>query len=313
MPSEGTMPFAVSRFDTSKVIVLLKAIAARRYFRAVHSTLTEFTPVETTDGELESSDFLAFRTTHGVEIFSRQGVPNTTPIGPLFSTAAFSFPLLHWTEMETASKEQMRRLVIGMHNYHDAYKAFPARFNQDKDGRPLLSWRVHLLPYVGEKDLYEQFHLDEPWDSEHNQTLISKMPRLLMHPRISLAPGQTPYVAVVGDDTIWRNPQDDDQRPTGITLEQIAFADGTSLTGAVAEVNADHSVVWTQPEDIAIEKEGPMQKLSGNWRQGFLLAMSDASVRTLRSDLDAAKLSNLFRFNDGQPPMATLKTWWISR
>ena len=46
----------------------------------------------------------------------------------------------------------------------------------DKDGKPLLSWRVLILPYVEQEDLYKQFHLDEPWDSEHNKKLIEKMP-----------------------------------------------------------------------------------------------------------------------------------------
>ena len=43
-------------------------------------------------------------------------------------------------------------------------------------GKPLLSWRVHLLPFLEENELYEQFKLDEPWDSPHNIKLLDQMP-----------------------------------------------------------------------------------------------------------------------------------------
>ncbi|HKB04137.1 MAG TPA: DUF1559 domain-containing protein, partial [Gemmataceae bacterium] len=46
----------------------------------------------------------------------------------------------------------------------------------DKAGKPLLSWRVELLPYMEQADLYKQFRRDEPWDSEHNLQLLAKMP-----------------------------------------------------------------------------------------------------------------------------------------
>lgn len=45
-----------------------------------------------------------------------------------------------------------------------------------EDGKPLLAWRVLLLPYLGEEDLYQQIRLDEPWDSEWNRQFTAKTP-----------------------------------------------------------------------------------------------------------------------------------------
>jgi hypothetical protein len=54
----------------------------------------------------------------------------------------------------------------------------------DKKGKALLSWRVALLPYLDQNNLFNQFHLDEPWDSAHNKKLLSKMPKVFAPPGV---------------------------------------------------------------------------------------------------------------------------------
>ena len=70
----------------------------------------------------------------------------------------------------------LKSIAVAMVNYNDAKRSFPPAAIADKDGQPLLSWRVKLLPFLNQEDLYKQFHLDEPWDSEHNLPLVKKMP-----------------------------------------------------------------------------------------------------------------------------------------
>ncbi|MBM4090163.1 MAG: DUF1559 domain-containing protein, partial [Planctomycetes bacterium] len=82
----------------------------------------------------------------------------------------------------TSSSNNLKQIALAMHNYHDVYKKFPPRASLDANGKPLLSWRVHILPFVEEVALYEQFKLDEPWDSPHNSQLIDKMPRVYQNP-----------------------------------------------------------------------------------------------------------------------------------
>src|SRR4051794_32667612 len=65
-----------------------------------------------------------------------------------------------------------------MHNYSSAHGSLPPPAVYGKDGRPLLSWRVAILPFIEQDDLYKQFRLDEPWDSPHNRRLLPKMPKL---------------------------------------------------------------------------------------------------------------------------------------
>ena len=110
------------------------------------------------------------------------------------------------------SANNLKQLALAMHNYHDAHKSFLPAASHDAEGKPLLSWRVHLLPYL-DKQLYDQFHLDEPWDSEHNRTLIEKMPRVFRCPASKLGgQGRTSYLVAVGKETVFPGRE-------GLTLE----------------------------------------------------------------------------------------------
>ncbi|HMC89933.1 MAG TPA: DUF1559 domain-containing protein, partial [Gemmataceae bacterium] len=80
------------------------------------------------------------------------------------------------TAADTKCANNLKQLGLALHNYHDTYGRFPAVANFDKDGKPLLSWRVHLLPFLDEGQLYREFHLNEPWDSAHNKKLVSRLP-----------------------------------------------------------------------------------------------------------------------------------------
>ena len=74
-------------------------------------------------------------------------------------------------------KRHLIKIGVELHRYHDAHgKKLPASAIRDRAGKPLLSWRVALLPHLGQDALYKQFKLDEPWDSEHNRKLIPRMP-----------------------------------------------------------------------------------------------------------------------------------------
>jgi RNA polymerase sigma factor (sigma-70 family) len=79
------------------------------------------------------------------------------------------------TAQRIKSMNNLRQIMLAIHNYHDANNRLPADV-RDKDGKPLLSWRVLILPYLEQDNLYQQFHLDEPWDSEHNLKLLRQMP-----------------------------------------------------------------------------------------------------------------------------------------
>jgi hypothetical protein len=197
----------------------------------------------------------------------------------------------------TRSANNLKQIMIAMHTYHDTYRHFPAAYGMKKDGTKLLSWRVYLLPYLEQDALYKEFHLDEPWDSEHNKKLISRMPDLFASPALpaELAKkGMASYVVPVGEKTIFEGSE-------GTPLAQVT--DGTSNTIAVLEADAEHAVVWTKPDDLKIDWKD-LKKGLELWKGGatsvFMAALCDGSIRMVSEKVEPALLKRLLQMNDGE-------------
>jgi hypothetical protein len=192
------------------------------------------------------------------------------------------------------STNNLKQIAIAMHNYHDANKCFPPHEIYSADGKPLLSWRVLVLPYVEQNQLYQQFHLNEPWDSPHNRALVEKMPPLYRCPGSKLKEkGRTNYVVSVGPQTVFHGRQ-------GTPIKDIT--DGTSNTIMVVECDDPHSPVWTKPDDLPFDPKDPMRGLGHIFTGGFQLAMCDGSVRFTSTSIPPETLRALFTKAGGEPP-----------
>ena len=75
----------------------------------------------------------------------------------------------------------MKHISLAMLNYEPIYQSFPPAAIE-KDGKPLLSWRVAILPYLGQDALYKQFHLDEPGTARTTLKSPRKSPRFSNRP-----------------------------------------------------------------------------------------------------------------------------------
>ena len=186
----------------------------------------------------------------------------------------------------------LKMLALAMHNFHDTYKSFPPHASYDDQGRPLLSWRVFLLPFVDELELYNQFHLDEPWDSEHNRKLIAKMPDVFSceHPELAQK-GMTTFLVPRGEGTVFSGQE-------GVALKDIR--DGSSDTALIFAVAPEHAVTWTKPSDLEVDMENPGKGLIGPDQDRFYVSLADGSVHTLPSDVDPKKLRAFLLRSDGE-------------
>ncbi len=185
----------------------------------------------------------------------------------------------------STSMNNMKQINLALHNYRDQNNSFPAQSNFNADGKPLLSWRVHILPYLEQQALYNQFHLDEPWDSEHNKNLIAKMPAIYADPSSALLreEGRTHYLGVKGEGMFF------DGSPEGTKFVDIR--DGTSNTIMLVQVNDQRATTWTKPDDWEIDPKNPLSGLAPNLHPGsFLASFADAHVRTLSENIDIDRL-----------------------
>jgi len=170
--------------------------------------------------------------------------------------------------------ENMKQLMLAMHNYECVYGTLPTD-TIDAEDKPLLSWRVHLLPYLEELPLYEQFKLDEAWDSANNKPLLEKMPKIFAPVRVET---EEPYCTFLqgflGDDALFHT-----DRTKKRNL--IAFIDGIANT--VGLVEAKEPLPWSKPGDIPFDSKTALPELGGQLGGDFYIALCDCSVRFVNS------------------------------
>jgi prepilin-type processing-associated H-X9-DG protein len=168
----------------------------------------------------------------------------------------------------------LKQIAMAMHDYESAFGSFPPAATYDKDGKPLLSWRVLLLPYLEERGLYDQFHLDEAWDSPSNKPLADRMPRMFQCPSGDLSQGLTMYEVIVDPRSVFTG------KPAGVPISNVS--DGTSKTLLVVEGKSP--VPWSKPSDLSLPASKPLLGMGSKHPGGFNAAMADASVRFIRTE-----------------------------
>jgi prepilin-type processing-associated H-X9-DG protein len=139
----------------------------------------------------------------------------------------------------------LKKIGAAMQSYHQKYGSFPPSFLADKNGKPMHSWRVLLLPFLGEQGLYAEYRFDEPWNSPNNIALSGRMPAVYHCPsdwESSLS--QTSYVMLVGPHAI----------SNGATAHRMGdIKDGAANTIMVAEAGKA-GINWLEPRDLDAEK-----------------------------------------------------------
>jgi prepilin-type processing-associated H-X9-DG protein len=194
----------------------------------------------------------------------------------------------------TQCVNNLKQIGLAMHNYHSQHNTFPPAYSASPDGKPLLSWRVHILPYIEQQAFYEEFHLDEPWDSPHNKALIPRMPLVYACPsgRPALVrEGKTAYLTPRGPATIFPGSQ-------AIKIQEIT--DGTSNTILVVDAGDSAAVIWTRPDDWEVPADFNTQGLFGHHASGTNFAFADGSVRFLKETIAPKLIQALVTRNGGE-------------
>ncbi len=231
----------------------------------------------------------------GLTYIARDSIPTINPVVASGVMVALLLPAVQ-AAREAARRAQctnnMKQIGLALHSYFQTADVLPPPAIRGKDGKPLLSWRVAILPYIEQQALYNEFHRDEPWDSPHNKALIPRMPGVYLCPsRARPEPGTTTYKAIVGPGSAF-----DPAAPVRIA----DFRDGTSNTLAVVESKTP--VIWTRPDDIPFDPKAPPSLLDAGSPHpgGFTALIMDGSVRFLKMTLDPKVFRKLITRDGGE-------------
>jgi prepilin-type processing-associated H-X9-DG protein len=201
----------------------------------------------------------------------------------------------------------LRRIGLAMRSYEHEHGCFPPSFVPDENGAPKHSWRVLLLPFLGEDVLYRQYRFDEPWNGAHNKELAERMPAVYRCPTHAAFAGdaaissRTSYAMIVGPRAI-------SDGPTARKATDVR--DGLSTTIMVAEC-AGADINWLQPHDlnaqeiasvIGVDRHKKPQAGISSYHPGVVTVLfCDGAVRALHDSVDNRVLEAALTINGGEP------------
>ena len=178
---------------------------------------------------------------------------------------------------------------IALQLYSNRYGSFPPAYLADADGQPTHSWRVLVLPFIGDPELeqlYSRYDFDEPWDGPHNRQLAEQTPEMFCYTDRE-NPQETNFLAVVGPETGW---------PGSATRSLPEIRDSPEFTIALVEV-AHSGIHWMEPRDMTLEQaivgvnarqEGPY--ISSDHSTGAKVLWYDGRVTSLPDSISADTL-----------------------
>jgi hypothetical protein len=219
------------------------------------------------------------------------------------------------------SANNLKQISIGALNYETANNGLPTD-SYGPDGKALLSWRVHLLPYVEEDMLYKQFKLNEPWDSPNNIKLLNQMPMVYATPserRGKVARGNKTYYRGFTSTGAALAPRNAGlpgglapppmkggfdpfaQIPPPRGLRALEITDGMANT--ILAVEAGDAIEWTKPGDLDASPGKPFPSLGGVRPSSdvFVVVMVDGSTRMLKKSKPESELRAMVTCNGDEP------------
>ena len=233
-----------------------------------------------------------FRFTHSWALALAAGLVASPALAQEVKDPTAYFDQLNKAAQAAASVQSinnLKQIAIAFHIHHDVANQLPGNI-VDKDGKPLLSWRVAILPYIEQDNVYKQFKLDEPWDSANNKKLLDQMPKIYRNPRFQKADDKasvTYYQGFTGEGGVIGAKK--------LNLTDITNVNGTSNT--VLAVEAGAPVPWTKPEDLAHDLKKPLPKLAGAGGN-FIAAFCDGHVQRIPAKTDEKVLRCMIQWNN---------------
>ncbi len=203
-------------------------------------------------------------------------------------------PITQLLKVQKYSEEtgRLRTIALGLLKYEEKHGTFPPAYSVDAKGKPLHSWRVLILPYIEQRNLYNEFRMDEPWDSEHNLKVAQLTPIHYVVNKRKLVDNvlHTQFLALVSDNSAIHR--------KGTKIQDIV--DGTVSTMSIAIGAKEQAVMWTKPEDITATPKKIAEQMKASNPDGFWAATCDSAVHFVPPKADTTKLSWAIQINDGE-------------
>jgi prepilin-type processing-associated H-X9-DG protein len=198
---------------------------------------------------------------------------------------------------QTECRNNLQQIATAIFEYRQRYDTFPPPYLADHNGRPMHSWRVLILPFLGERALYARYRFDQPWDSPANRAVAETIPRVYRCPAAPAGSGcETSYMMIVGPRSF--------STVTG-PRRLGEFPDGAVGTLMLVET-LDAGIDWAEPRDFEVQRmsfeiNGPTGGgISSGHPGGAHAAMCDGSVLFLSEWTSAEEVRAMTTIDGGE-------------
>ncbi len=195
------------------------------------------------------------------------------------------------TSARAQSANNLKQIGLAFYNYAETNKHLPPPvLYGGKSGKVPYSWRVAILPFLAQEELYNAYNFDEPWDGPNNSKLLERMPSVYGYPALGGgSKTHTAYFVFTGKDTMLGK----GEKPSWSDV-----SDGCSYT--ILAVEARREVPWTKPEDITFDLALPVSQIGGFTPDGANVLFGDGSVRYIKTDISRAVMKALITRSGGE-------------
>jgi hypothetical protein len=183
----------------------------------------------------------------------------------------------------------MKQIGLAIHSYYAKEKHLPPLYFADDNGKPLLSGRVALLPYIEQRAMYRSLKLDQAWNSEANMQFSSTLIPTYCYERRDAT---TTIRFPVYPGSLWHG--------DGPPKDFRDVTDGTSFTIAAIDAPESAAIEWANPQPWVLSVDDPMSDVFGD-RDSATVVMLDGAVLVLRkSEMTNDKLKAMLTIDGGE-------------
>ncbi len=297
-------PVSMGHFDLPQVLSALKQFefilsSDDNISRGFEFKISDIPSIDELVNGVQPIVFAAYKTDQGFQFLHRQTYPGTSP--PVAVGAVAGAWLMGQSDLISA-KSKVRRLCEAHLAFEQKHKKFVAAYSVGDDGKPQLSWRVHLLPFLGHNELYKKFNLNEAWNSPHNKELLQQMPEVFRHPKLKVKTGETVFIVPQDEGALFGTPKlQIDGTPLGFTRSEVS--DSMDETAMVFEVSSSQSVPWTKPMDAT-------DSYAAAGLKNCLTGFCDGSARYIsQGTLTKAEFKLMIDIDDGKSIKIPKRRW----
>lgn len=208
------------------------------------------------------------------------------------------------------SIRNIERIALALNAYAADHGTYPPPATARPDGTLMHSWRVLILPYLDQQELFNEYDMNQPWNAPSNLELTIRMPAVYRSAASQVHGGDAAYFLITGPGTLFPPAPSGSTTATYHPLSPRAITDDPSHTLLVVEADTSASNYypsWLEPRDLDVTSmqgligTSPGREIGGVNVDGAVVATIDGRSHFLSDQTPPGTVMALITVSGGEP------------